>query len=88
MSIPNVLQTDTFDQWRVKTNTIATNAGDLVNLNTVVKTNAVSAINEVKSNVGDLANLNTTNKTNIVNGINEVQSTGKAFSIAMSIALG
>ena len=53
MSIPNVPQTDTFDQWRVKTNTIATNAGDLANLTTTIKTNAVSAINELDSDVGN-----------------------------------
>lgn len=49
MAIPNVPQTDTFDQWRVKTNTTAQNVGDLDNLNTTDKTNLVSATNEVKS---------------------------------------
>lgn len=48
MSIPNVPQTDTFDQWRIKTNTIAENVGDLDNLNTTDQSNIVAAVNENK----------------------------------------
>jgi hypothetical protein len=49
MSVTNVSQSNTFDQWRVKTNTIATDLGDTTALTTTDKTNVVSALNEVKS---------------------------------------
>ena len=49
MAIVTVNLVDTFDEWRVKTNTISTNSGDLATLTTTDKTNLVSAINEIKS---------------------------------------
>ena len=44
---------DTFDEWRTKTNTIGTSAGDLSSLNTTDKSSLVAAINEVIVNDSD-----------------------------------
>lgn len=49
MSIVNVPVTDNFDQWRQKTNTIATQQGDLNSLNTVDTSSIVNAVNEVNN---------------------------------------
>jgi hypothetical protein len=83
MAVTNVSQSETFDQWRVKTNTIATNLGDSATLTTTATT-AVGGVNELKGNVGSLNNLTTTDKTNLVAAVNET----KNFSLAISIALG
>lgn len=83
MAVTNVSQSETFDQWRVKTNTIATNLGDAATLTTTATT-AVGGVNELKGNVGTLNNLTTTDKTNLVSAVNET----KNFSLAISIALG
>jgi hypothetical protein len=83
MAVTNVSQSETFDQWRVKTNTIATNLGDNATLTTTATT-AVGGVNELKGNVGTLNNLTTTNKTDLVSAVNET----KNFSLAISIALG
>jgi hypothetical protein len=83
MAVTNVSQSETFDQWRVKTNTIATNLGDSATLTTTATT-AVGGVNELKGNVGSLNNLTTINKTNLVAAVNET----KNFSLAISIALG
>jgi hypothetical protein len=83
MAVTNVSQSETFDQWRVKTNTIATNLGDSATLTTTATT-AVGGVNELKGDVGTLNNLTTTDKTNLVAAVNET----KNFSLAISIALG
>jgi hypothetical protein len=83
MAVTNVSQSETFDQWRVKTNTIATNLGDSATLTTAATT-AVGGVNELKGNVGTLNNLTTTDKSNLVAAVNET----KNFSLAISIALG
>ncbi len=44
--------TDTFEDWRVKTNQIATNQGDLATLTTTAKNNMVAAINEIDATSG------------------------------------
>jgi hypothetical protein len=44
----NVPQDDSFEEWRVKTNTIATQVGELDDLTTAANTNLVDAINETK----------------------------------------
>ena len=49
MAIVTVNLVDTFDAWRVKTNTISTNSGDLATLNTTDKSTLVKALNEIKS---------------------------------------
>ena len=53
MAIQVVDLTDTFDEWRVKNNTTASNFGDLTALSTTNKTNLVAAINEIFSNDSD-----------------------------------
>ena len=56
MSIVTVNLTDTFDQWRIKSNTIATQGGDLTTLSTTDKTSLVNAINELQT-TGSLENI-------------------------------
>ena len=53
MSIVNVTLADTFDQWRVKTNSIGTQTGDITSLATTNKTSIVAAINEIFNNDSD-----------------------------------
>lgn len=81
MAVINVPTSDTFENWRVKTNTIGTIIGDISTITTSA-TDLVSAVNEVKSSsatsasvlaiTGDKTSLVTTNKTNLVAAINEV----------------
>lgn len=52
MSMVEVNQTDTFDQWRIKTNEISTNIGDLQSLATAEKSNVVAAVNEIAAGSG------------------------------------
>ena len=73
MAVTVVQQTNTFDQWRVKTNTIASDLGDAATLNTFA-TNAVGGVNEVSLRVGLPTNLVTTDKTNVVSAVNEVKN--------------
>ena len=47
MALTVVNLTDTFDEWRVKTNTLGTNTGDLTTLSTTAKNTLVAAINEL-----------------------------------------
>jgi len=44
--------TDTFEDWRVKTNQIATNQGDLATLTTATQVSLVAAINEIDATSG------------------------------------
>jgi hypothetical protein len=53
MAIQVVNLTDTFDQWRVKTNLTANQFGDLTALSTTNKSSLVAAINEIFSNDSD-----------------------------------
>ena len=71
MAVTNVSQSNTFDQWRVSTNTIATNLGDIATINTTATT-AIGGVNEVNTNVGLPANLTTTAKSNVVSAVNEM----------------
>jgi hypothetical protein len=91
MAITNVSQSNTFDQWRVKTNTIATDLGDTAILETDATT-AVGGINELNTNIGPLNNLTTTDKSTVVAAINETKITAveeaNSFSIAIAVALG
>jgi hypothetical protein len=91
MAITNVSQSNTFDQWRVKTNTIATDLGDTATLTTTATT-AVGGVNELKGNIGPLNNLTTTDKSTVVAAINETKITAveeaNSFSIAIAVALG
>ena len=47
MAVISVNLTDTFEQWRTKTNSIATKQGDLTTLTTTAKSTVVAAINEL-----------------------------------------
>ena len=49
MALTTVNLIDTFDEWRIKTNTIATSGGDLATLSTTDKTSLVNAINELET---------------------------------------
>ena len=73
MAVTNVSQSNTFDQWRVKTNTIASDLGDAATLNTSATT-AVGGVNELNTNVGRPINLTTTAKSNVVSAVNEIDS--------------
>jgi hypothetical protein len=48
MAITQVPDTDNFEQWRIKTNDIANQVGDLANLETQTTTDIVSAINSAQ----------------------------------------
>jgi len=81
MAITNVSENDTFDQWRVKTNTISTNLGDAATL-TTTGTNAVAAVNELDAEVGDLGDLEVPGAT-LVAATNEARRTAFALAIAL-----
>ena len=53
MAVTVVNLTDTFDEWRIKTNLTATQFGDLTALSTTNKSSLVAAINEIFSNDSD-----------------------------------
>ena len=53
MALVVVNLTDTFEQWRVKTNLLGTNTGDLTTLSTTAKNTLVAAINEIYTNYSD-----------------------------------
>lgn len=53
MPVVTVNLLDTFDQWRLKTNDLGSNLGDLTNLTTTDKTNIVAALNEIVSSDSD-----------------------------------
>lgn len=81
MAITNVSENDTFDQWRVKTNTISTNLGDAAALTTTA-TNAVAAVNELDGEVGNLSLLEVTG-ANLVAATNEARRTAFALALAL-----
>lgn len=91
MAIVNVELKDTFDDWRIKTNEIASLAGDLDDLITIDKATPIAAINELKLRAdqqGLLSALTTDVKTTIVGAINEVDANGNqhAIDIATNLA--
>lgn len=53
MALHQVTLTDSFEQWRIKTNAIDTAVGDLSTLTTTNKTSTAAAINEVKAAAAD-----------------------------------
>ena len=53
MALQVVNLTDTFNEWRLKTNLTATQFGDLTTLSTTNKSSLVAAINEIFSNDSD-----------------------------------
>lgn len=71
---------------QAKANVNESNIGDLTNLDTTVKTDLVSAINEEAgktSKIGNLSNLTTTAKTDLVVAINEVDAEADANTTAI-----
>lgn len=87
MAVTTVNTTDTFEQWRVKSNLIGTFVGNHTNsssgdqLNTTATT-VVAAINEHETQIN-------TNTTNIAtNAATAGAAATKGFSIAMAVALG
>lgn len=87
-----VLRTDTFEQWRTKTNTISTDLGTVASLTTTDKTSAVNAVNELKTNVGNMSL--TTTATNLTGAINELKGSSitfagtKTFSSSINLTAG
>ena len=90
---------DTFDEWRTKTNTIGTSAGDLSSLNTTDKSSLVAAINEVIVNDSDdLENIvedtspqlggNLDLNNNNIIGIGNVDTTGTITATGAITAFG
>jgi hypothetical protein len=73
-----VLRSDTFEQWRVKTNTIGSDLGTKADLSANITANGslVTAINELQSDIGVIGSLsaNITANTNLVGAVNELQS--------------
>ena len=53
MSSVTISVTDTFEQWRVKTNSLGSQNGDLTSLSTTAKGSLVDAINEIVANDSD-----------------------------------
>ena len=90
---------DTFEEWRTKTNTIGTSAGDLSSLNTTDKSSLVAAINEVIVNDSDdLENIvedaspqlggNLDLNNNNIIGIGNVDTTGTITATGAITAFG
>ena len=53
MAVTVVNLTDTFDEWRIKTNSLGTGMGDLTTLSTTNKSSLVAAVNEIFTNDSD-----------------------------------
>lgn len=72
-----VLRSDTFEQWRVKTNTIGSDLGTKADLSANITANGslVTAINELQSDIGVIGTLSgSITATNLVGAVNEIQS--------------
>jgi hypothetical protein len=82
MSVINVSEDDTFDQFRQKTNAISTAVGDTTTLTTTA-TDTVDAINEILGEVGDVSLLNPASPT-LVGAINNAQQ----YAYRITLALG
>lgn len=71
MAITVINLSDPVSTWVSKTNTVASQLGDL-SLLTIGGADIVTAINRIDSNVGTVSSLTTTDKSDIVSAINEV----------------
>jgi hypothetical protein len=76
-----VLRSDTFEQWRVKTNTIGSDLGTKADLSANITANGslVTAINELQSEIGVVSSLATTSKV-LVGAVNEVKDSAITFN--------
>ena len=83
MALTEVLRSDTFEQWRTKTNTVASDLGDRATLsaNITANTSLVGAINELQSDIGVIGSLSTFAASNIVSALNELK-TGSSVTIS------
>lgn len=99
MPTVSVNLSDTFEEWRTKTNTIGTSAGDLSSLNTTDKSSLVAAINEVIVNDSDdLENIvedtspqlggNLDLNNNNITGLGNVDTTGTITTTGAITAFG
>lgn len=71
-ALSNIIAGDQYvENSNIKRITVEAITGDLIDLDTVNKTNLVAAINEIFNAIGDISNLSTTDKTSLVNAINE-----------------
>ena len=77
-----VLRSDTFEQWRVKTNTIGSDLGTKADLsaNITANTSLVTAINELQSDIGVVGSLSNFSATNLVGGLNELRNSAITFN--------
>lgn len=71
MAITVINLSDPVSTWVSKTNTVASQLGDL-SLLTIGGADIVTAINRIDSNVGTVSSLTTTDKSDLVSAINEV----------------
>ena len=83
-----VLRSDTFEQWRVKTNTIGSDLGTKADLsaNITANTSLVTAINELQSDIGVVGSLSNFSATNLVGGLNELRNSAITFNGAKTFA--
>lgn len=83
-----VLRSDTFEQWRVKTNTIGSDLGTKADLsaNIAANTSLVTAINELQSDIGVVGSLSNFSATNLVGGLNELRNSAITFNGAKTFA--
>lgn len=83
MALTEVLRSDTFEQWRTKTNTISSDLGDRATLsaNITANTSLVGAINELQGDIGVIGSLSTFAASNIVDALNELK-TGSSVTIS------
>ena len=83
MALTEVLRSDTFEQWRTKTNTVSSDLGDRATLsaNITANTSLVGAINELQSDIGVIGSLSTFAASNIVAALNELK-TGSSVTIS------
>lgn len=71
MAITVINLSDAVSTWVTKTNTIASNLGDISLLSTG-DSDVVKGVNTVDSNIGTLSLLKTTDKSDLVSAINEL----------------
>jgi len=83
MALTEVLRSDTFEQWRTKTNTVSSDLGDRATLsaNITANTSLVGAINELQSDIGVIGSLSTFAASNVVAALNELK-TGSSVTIS------
>ena len=83
-----VLRSDTFEQWRVKTNTIGSDLGTKADLsaNITANTSLVTAINELQSDIGTVGSLSNFVATDLVGGLNELRNSAITFNGAKTFA--